>query len=126
MEVAGFIFDTIASISPPADPAQRSTGPWAWLGAFSKQCYYYRLILDWERVAEARSKRIYFNGDSMLDVYWQTLLEGFIAFADQNANSSNPERDGKIFFKALFQRRDRESHFCWNYSYVDYQLDTRI
>jgi hypothetical protein len=112
MEVAGFIFDTIACVSPPANPAQRSTGPWAWLGAFSKQCYYHRLILDWERVAEARSKRIYFNGENMLDVYLQTLLGGFTAFADQNANSSNPEKDGKIFSKALFQRWDRESRFC--------------
>lgn len=108
MEVDGFILDTITCVGKPAIPMQPPTGTFASIKTFSSQCHLHRLFLDWERVAEARSQRRYFNGEGMVDVYWQTLLGGFTAFTDINSNFGNPEADAKIFYKTLFERWDRQ------------------
>jgi hypothetical protein len=108
LEVAGFIFDTIICVGQPAIQMQTPTGPFAQVKALSRECYYHKLFLDWERVAEARSRRRYPNGEDMIDAYWQTLIGGFTTFTDLNTDWGNPEADAMVFYKGLFQKWDRD------------------
>jgi hypothetical protein len=114
MEVSGFILDTIICVGQPTIPWQNSTGSPSFLKTHFGFCYQHRLFLDWERVAEARSTKRYFNGENMVDVYWQTLLGGFTAFTDMNNHFVKPGGDAKVFYKTLFLRWDREHRFYLN------------
>lgn len=111
MEVDGFILDTITCVAQPATPVQPPTGNFAWMKRFSSECRFHKLFLDWELVVKARSKGIYFSGEDMVEVYWQTLLGGFTAFTDLNTNFGNPEADAKTFYRTLFERWDGKHRF---------------
>ncbi|KXX81061.1 Heterokaryon incompatibility protein 6, OR allele [Madurella mycetomatis] len=93
----GFVFDRVEEMSNVVDKGPPSTWTFAqyqaYKGRMEAMIEYLQRCLEWEDITNARSKAHYVGGaESMLDVYWKTLLGGHVT-------AENAERQGREFHR---------------------------
>ena len=104
LEVAGRVVDTIAHVGLPSMPAALSAPTDSWVDMAMRECEVHRLLLSWQRTAISGPKQKYFNGEEMVDVYWQTLLGGFTTFTEIQNTFGGSETSVLSFYRTLFNK----------------------
>ncbi|MCJ1379676.1 hypothetical protein MMC17_002778 [Xylographa soralifera] len=109
--ISGHLVDRITVVGELYDPSTNEDISW-WQSMCWRMPSEQNVYNNWDKVAGARSKILYVNGEDIIDAYWKTLVLGQIGFTTQDHAAT----------KAAFLLWDRHFRAFMRYLPLNYMV----